>query len=165
MRMITISCKHCGKKREVRDCVYKYGTVKFCSQKCLSDSRNKKVIIKCIVCGKERKLKKAAFLKYNSKFCSRQCLGIAQRGEKNPLWTGGITKTGGYILLYAPNHPNAPHYRISRSRLVMEKSIGRYLDKSEIVHHVNRIKTDDRIENLKIVTNSEHRKIHSKKNG
>ena len=46
-------------------------------------------------------------------------------------------------------------------RLVMEMYLGRYLDCDEVVHHCNGEKTDNRIENLELMTNSEHTTLHN----
>lgn len=69
----------------------------------------------------------------------------------------------GYILIYKPNHPFASKRGfLMEHRLVMEKKLGRYLEKYEIIHHKNGIKDDNRIENLQIVTRHIHVKMRTK---
>ncbi len=72
-------------------------------------------------------------------------------------------KDKGYILLYKPNHPNSKKNYIFEHRFVVENKIGRYLTKNEIVHHINGVKNDNRIENLMLFENqSKHAKFHKK---
>lgn len=85
------------------------------------------------------------------------------RGPKHYHWKGGrnIDKDG-YIQIYKPEHPFAgPSGYVLEHRLVMEQHIGRYLERHEIVHHKNRNRQDNRIENLELISSlSEHRKLH-----
>jgi hypothetical protein len=51
--------------------------------------------------------------------------------------------------------------RIRESRLVMERTLGRGLSPQEQVHHINGDKLDNRPENLMVLPNSEHQKLHN----
>lgn len=81
-------------------------------------------------------------------------------GEGHPKWKGGrnIDKDG-YVLIYRPGHPSSPNGKkyVREHRLVMEQVLGRYLLPTEVVHHVNGCKTDNRPENLEVFqSNGEH---------
>lgn len=73
----------------------------------------------------------------------------------------GRKKQGGYVFIYAPDHPGSNRGYVQEHRLVMEKSIGRYLYKHENVHHINEITDDNRIENLQLMTIGDHSRHHS----
>ena len=97
---------------------------------------------------------------------SRKKLSETKKRSKNPNWQGGRTKdTNGYILILCNNHPDRNHDNyIFEHRLVMEKHIGRKLRAKEVVHHINGIVSDNRIENLRLFkNNSEHIKYHRNK--
>ena len=71
-------------------------------------------------------------------------------GKKHYNWKGGI-KFGseGYKLIKSPNHPfRDKQGYVPEHRLAVEKHLGRYLTKAEVIHHINEIKTDNRIGNL-----------------
>lgn len=84
-------------------------------------------------------------------------------GDKHPLWNGGKSKTKtGYITTYAPNHPKAHRGRVYEHVIVAESKIGRLLKAGECVHHINRIKDDNRPENLVVMgSHKEHFKMHA----
>ena len=105
------------------------------------------------ICGKQTWIPRNR-KKMNSRFCSMKCKGVWQsseiRGERSPTWKRGYWKHQGYVTT-----ANGREHR-----RIMEDHIGRKLFASEQVHHKNGDKSDNRIENLQIVTASEHTKIH-----
>ena len=90
---------------------------------------------------------------------ARRSISMCKKGEKNPSWKGGkIIASTGYVIVYSPDHPSADSKGYVREhRLVMEAHLGRTLSPIEVVHHINGIKTDNRIENLMLFSSdSEH---------
>ncbi len=80
-------------------------------------------------------------------------------GKNNPNWKGGRSVNHkGYIFIHSPNHPFANRERyVFEHRLVAEKELGRFLKDEEEVHHINKIKSDNRLENLMVfATQSAH---------
>ena len=72
------------------------------------------------------------------------------RMEKSGKWKGGKTKDiNGYIITLKPDHPfaMATGY-ISEHRIIAEKHLKRYLTSTEVIHHINKIRDDNRPENL-----------------
>lgn len=87
-------------------------------------------------------------------------------GSKNPKWRGGFISDGhGRKLVYSPNHPNPSKCGIYvyEYRLIMEKKLKRYLKKNEVVHHKDGDHTNNHMDNLQVMTQSEHASIHGRR--
>lgn len=67
----------------------------------------------------------------------------------------------GYVKVYAPDHPHATaDGYVMKHTLVMERHIGRYLADDEVVHHINKIRDDNRLENLLLMKKHDHQRMH-----
>lgn len=85
--------------------------------------------------------------------------GWNTRGSRNPAWKGGRrVDADGYVNVHMPDHPHAKkNGTILEHRVVFEKKIGRYLKPSEVVHHKNGVKHDNRPDNLELFSsNADH---------
>ena len=84
--------------------------------------------------------------------------------ENASNWKGGHRnggKDGRYDMLYTPTHPKADSSGyVMKHRLVMEKKLGRYLTKEEIIHHKDGDGHNNKISNLELTTRKKHFKNH-----
>lgn len=146
---IKIICKLCGK--EFFTYPARANKAKFCSYKCMGTNQKNRIPwnkgTKGICKANSGSIKKGQFL-----------------GENHPNWKGGryLSQPGKYIYFYLPQHPHSNNDGyVFEHRLVMEKHLKRYLNPKEMVHHINKIRDDNRIENLVLFKNSsEHHKHH-----
>lgn len=78
------------------------------------------------------------------------------------MWRPEYIDDRGYVRVYCPDHPKATKKNpyVAKHKLVIEKQIGRYLTKNEVIHHINGNKQDNRIKNLQRLSNSEHSHLH-----
>ncbi len=126
----------------------------------------KYIWVACAECGKERwvhLVKNKPQTRLCQK-CSGVISGLANRGTNNPAWKGGRNKFLGYIRikLYSDDffYPMAKQDGyVMEHRLVMAKQLGRNLHPWEIIHHLNGIKDDNRLENLQLISIDKHNQM------
>lgn len=87
-----------------------------------------------------------------------------QSGYGAPVFKGGIRKTEhGYILVHFPDHPFAIGSTgcVYAHRIIAEGMLGRYLKHDEVVHHIDMNKQNNNPNNLVVLTNRDHLRLHA----
>jgi len=145
------STKYC-----CRSCQGKHIAVLYGKQR--AEKRKNGKTFSCLICSKE--FYAPAYRIETAKFCSRRCTSLAnpENTKKAQLASplikrAGIVREKKYVVLRVNGRSIREH------RHVMQVHLGRVLLPHEHVHHINGDPTDNRIENLMVLTNSEHQKL------
>lgn len=146
-----VKCQSCGNGFEA-----KRKDAKYCPQ-CREIKRKeyrrkaeakRRYVGKCEICGKPISRR------------AKRCESCRFLGDHNPAWNGGVHKSvNGYVYIYSPKHPRADKYHgryVAEHRLVWEKVHGQLLPDGWLIHHINGIKDDNRLENLVALEPSGH---------
>ena len=129
--------------------------------------------LNCMFSRKRRKPVSEEERARRSEACKGRKVSEEQRkaiSERNSCNYNGLNGWGhqkvlrnGYVVAYAPKHPNAhKDGYVLLHRLIAEYQLGRYLGENEVVHHMNHIKNDNRIENLLVMKKKDHMSMHMK---
>jgi len=99
---------------------------------------------------------------------TKRKISLGSKGKKKPEslsgknhwnWKGGVSyNKDGYRIIWTEDKDS-----VLEHRYIMEKYLNRALTSNEIVHHKDENRLNNDINNLQLMTNSEHNKIHHKK--
>lgn len=143
----------------------------YCGKKCagianLNNLRQQKKFKKrtgkyldCAICKKQFYAPLNRLNKYKVRFCSKVCAGT---DRLNQLWADPNFLLNKAANLKLPYHKyvyiNIDGKQIREHRYIMEQFLGRKLLKNEHVHHIDGNGLNNDINNLELLTNSEHQK-------
>ena len=114
--------------------------------------------VKCDYCGKYFMDYPSNVKRHRRHYCNKHCESESRRlNNTSEHWIGGTVLPNGYKYIKINGKQREEH------RLVMERYLGRELRTDEHIHHKDGNKLNNSIDNLLLISNSEHAKLHSKK--
>lgn len=141
---------------------------RFHSKACRTSFESKqRVTLFCEGCGNSFEVIKAVADR-GRKYHDNKCRYLAQITNRVPgQWHNDKPKRyeqNGYVLIWEPDRPVTYHGWVFEHRYVMEEHLGRFLTREEEVDHINEVKTDNRLENLRVLSRSGHASVTGKSN-
>ena len=85
-------------------------------------------------------------------------------GSKNANWRNGLTLSGGY-LMFTASSANGEHAGKHLHSVIAEWKVKRPIRKNEAVHHIDGDKLNNNPENLRVMTKSDHARLHALESG
>ena len=106
-------------------------------------------------------------VRYNYRRRCIECHGVnfkTKCGDENPMWAGGrkINKDG-YIEIHKPNHQCSKSDGYVLEHIAVWYDANGEIPQGYIIHHINEIRNDNNIENLKMLAAREHLILHNTK--
>jgi len=126
-----------------------------------------KIKTKCDVCSKEYFADRSNYERSKKHICGalscRKKIMEAPEGTKKSKRGYG---SNSHILIKAPNHPGADRNGcIPEHRMIIENELGRFLSKEEVIHHIDMVKNNNKLDNLDLFKNNkEHFLCHGSLN-
>lgn len=122
-------------------------------------------ILNCAECGRRAFVSNIQLRRGGRHVCSHKCLN---RKEYSANWKGGIIKKKhGYINIKVDiGYIGADKQGyVLLHRYIIQQKLGRPLRKNEVVHHIDMNPSNNSVDNLMVMNNSEHLYLHRKLKG